>query len=230
MFFIPTGTTEGAPRKTFPYITILIVLLNIAVFLIEYGILASQGEGAFQEFVNQYAYVPLHPFGITLLTAIFLHAGLLHIAGNMVYLLPFGDNVEDRLGHMHYLFFYLFCGVAASLIYAAFNQGSATPLVGASGAIAGVLGGYIALHPRRSQVKGFLWIIIVLFPIRLPAILFIGYWFVMQLFSTVASLGVPTEAGGGVAFLAHVGGFIVGLIIAPLLAKRVSQSTPITAD
>src|SRR6476469_638522 len=211
MFFIPTGTIEAEKRRTFPFVTILIVLLNIAVFLVEYGILASQGEAAFNEFVNRYAFIPNNPFGITLLTAVFLHGGLLHIAGNMVYLLPFGDNVEDRLGHLKYLFFYLFCGIAANLIYAAFNQGSTIPLVGASGAIAGVLGGYIALHPRRSRVKGFFWIIILLFPIQLPAILFIGYWFVMQLFSTVASLGMPAEASGGVAFLAHVGGFIVGL-------------------
>jgi membrane associated rhomboid family serine protease len=142
-----------------------------------------------------------------------------------MYLLPFGDNVEDRLGHARYLLFYLICGVAANLVFAFFNPHTNVPLIGASGAIAGVLGGYIALHPTRSSVRGFLWIIIILIRVRLPALLFIGYWFVMQLFSSVASLGsAATANSGGVAFLAHVGGFLTGLILAPLLAKPAPQT------
>lgn len=227
MFFIPTGTVERTRRQTFPYVTVCIVALNVAVFLVEYAVLASQGEVGFQHFLDRYSFVPLNPFTFTLLTALFLHAGILHIVGNMLYLLPFGDNVEDRLGHVRYLVFYLLCGVAANLIFALFNRGSAVPLIGASGAIAGVLGGYTALYPRNSRVKGFLWIIIILIRVQLPAIVFIGYWFFMQLFSTIVSLGSSAQAsGGGVAFLAHVGGFLVGLVLAPLLARRPSTGPP----
>lgn len=196
-------------------------MLNVIVFVIEFAVLINQEQPAFESFINRFSFVPIDPFSLTIVSALFLHAGLLHIIGNMLYLLPFGDNVEDKLGHFRYLVFYLLCGVAANLIFAAFNQGSTTPLIGASGAIAGVLGGYLALHPRRSKVKGFLWIIIVLIPIQLPAVLFIGYWFVMQLFSTVATLGPAGQTNaGGVAFLAHVGGFVVGVILAPLMARR----------
>ena len=114
----------------------------------------------------------------------------------------------------------MLCGVIATLTYGVFNHGSLTPLVGASGAIGGVLGGYLALHPRGSQVKGLLFLFIILFPVRLPALLFIGYWFLIQVFSSIASLDPEAVAGqgGGIAFLAHVGGFVAGLILAPLLA------------
>jgi membrane associated rhomboid family serine protease len=191
--------------------------------------LMSLGEAGFESFLARYFFVPAslsyNVFQVTLITSLFLHAGLLHIAGNMMYLLPFGDNVEDRLGHARYLLFYLICGVAANLVFAFFNPHTNVPLIGASGAIAGVLGGYIALHPTRSSVRGFLWIIIILIRVRLPALLFIGYWFVMQLFSSVASLGsAATANSGGVAFLAHVGGFLTGLILAPLLAKPAPQT------
>jgi membrane associated rhomboid family serine protease len=204
---------------------VFIVLINIAVFLLETFILLTQGRPAFESFINRFAFVPSslhdHVIALTIFSAMFLHGGLIHIVGNMLYLLPFGDNVEDRLGHVRYLIFYLLCGVLATLVFALFNQGSNVPLLGASGAIAGVLGGYLALYPTGSTVKGFIFLIILLFRVDLPAVLFIGYWFVIQLFSSVASLSnSPTAQAGGVAFLAHVGGFIAGLILAPLLAKR----------
>jgi membrane associated rhomboid family serine protease len=220
LFFIPYGTQEKSARRSFPIVNVTIVVANILVFLLELYVLSTSGQAGFEKFVGTYAFIPdsLGSVGapLTIVTALFLHAGILHIIGNMMYLLPFGDNVEDRLGHLRYLVFYLLCGIGANIVYALFNSGSTIPLLGASGAIAGVLGGYLALHTFGSQVKGFLLIIVVLVRINLPAIVFIGYWFLLQLFSTVAALGV-TEKSGGVAFLAHVAGFIIGLILAPLM-------------
>jgi membrane associated rhomboid family serine protease len=228
MFFIPYGTREDTPRKTFPHVTALIVALNAIVFAIEMNILYRQGDSGLNNFVTHYAAVPnqlFHgsPLQIGLITAMFLHAGFVHIIGNMLYLLPFGDNVEDRLGHIRYLFFYLICGVIATLVYCLFNASSSVPLIGASGAIAGVLGGYLRLYPR-GRVKGFFFIIVLLLPITLPAILFIGYWFIMQLFGSVASLGADTASPGEtVAFIAHVGGFIAGWVLAPIMAIKTNK-------
>lgn len=222
MFFIPYGTRESTPRERFPVVTVSLVLLNVFVFLGELYITGSSGDSGLARFMNHFALVPANvtdgtPFVIGLVTAMFLHAGFLHIIGNMMYLLPFGDNVEDRLGRFRYLLFYLLCGLIASLTFVAFNPHSTAPLLGASGAIAGVLGGYLALF-RGATVKGFLWIIILLIRIDLPAFVFIGYWFVMQLFSSIASIGSSSEQTSGVAFIAHVGGFVAGLVLAPLLA------------
>jgi membrane associated rhomboid family serine protease len=230
MFFIPYGTRELIRRIRFPYVTLLLVLANVAIFIYQVLLLINVGEAGLNSFLDSYAAVPSDitdgtPIEPGLLTSMFLHGGLLHIVGNMMYLLPFGDNVEDRLGHVRYLLFYLLCGLAATLIYTLFNAGSNIPLIGASGAIAGVLGGYLRLHPR-GKVKGFLFIIIVLIPITLPAILFIGYWFVMQLFGSFASLGADAVSSGtSIAFVAHVGGFLAGLVLAPLMALPKSQAT-----
>lgn len=225
MFFIPYGTREETRRIRFPYVTILLVLINVAVFALEVSILAQYGESGLNDFITRYAAVPADltdgsPLAIGLLSAMFLHGGILHIVGNMIYLLPFGDNVEDRLGHVRYLAFYLLCGLISTIVFTVFNAASVVPLIGASGAIAGVLGGYLRLHPR-GRVKGFLFIIVLLIPITLPAFLFIGYWFIMQLFGSVASLGSEAiSTGTTVAFLAHVGGFIAGLLLAPLFALK----------
>ncbi|HSH55290.1 MAG TPA: rhomboid family intramembrane serine protease [Candidatus Limnocylindrales bacterium] len=225
MFFIPYGTREDQPRRHFPIVTVLLVLLNIAVFIYEAMLLAQFGGIGLDAFLGQYAVIPADifdgtPLEISLLTAMFIHGGLLHILSNMIFLLPFGDNVEDRLGRVRYLFFYLACGLIASVVYSAFNANSLTPLVGASGAIAGVLAGYLALHPR-GRVKGLFFFFIILFPITLPAFVFIGYWFITQIFSSVASFGAGAASdAGGVAFLAHVAGFLAGLVLAPLLAPK----------
>jgi membrane associated rhomboid family serine protease len=225
MFFIPYGTIEEKRKKRFPYITAVLLLVNIAVFVFQASLLLESGEAGLASFIQEYAAVPANitdgtPFEIGLFTAMFLHGGLLHIIGNMIYLLPFGDNVEDSLGHFRYLLFYLLTGIAGTILYTVFNAGSTVPLIGASGAIAGVLGGYLALHPR-GRVKGFFFIIILLIPLTLPAILFIGYWFIMQLFGSVASLDAnAVGSAGGVAYMAHVGGFIAGLLLAPLMAQK----------
>jgi membrane associated rhomboid family serine protease len=222
MFFIPYGTREDEPRQRFPYVTLALALVCVGVFIYEMYLMGTGGDAALERFINNYALTPKDvtdgsPLAIGLLSSMFLHGGWLHIIGNMVYFLPFGDNVEDRLGHIRYLIFYIVCGVFATAVFALLNPNSTTPLLGASGAIAGVLGGYLALH-RHAIVKGFLFIIILFIRVDLPAYLFIGYWFVLQVFSSVASLGVNAAEGGGVAFVAHVAGFIVGFILAPLLA------------
>jgi membrane associated rhomboid family serine protease len=223
MFFIPYGTREDTPRRTFPYITALIVIINLIVFAYEASIVYYHGAAGLDDFIMKYASVPADltdgsPLELGLITALFIHGGLLHVAGNLLYLLPFGDNVEDRLGHFRYIIFYLLCGLVATLTYTLFNASSSIPLIGASGAIAGVLGAYLRFHPR-GRVKGFLFLLIILFPITLPAFVFIGYWFVMQIFGSLASFSAEAVSSGTtVAFLAHVGGFIAGLVLAPLLA------------
>jgi membrane associated rhomboid family serine protease len=232
MFFIPYGTKEDTPRRSFPHVTALIVAINVVVFAIEASILATHGTAGLNDFIMRYAAIPANithgsPFEIGLITALFIHGGLLHIVGNMLYLLPFGDNVEDRLGHLRYLLFYLICGLVATIVFTLFNPSSNTPLIGASGAIAGVLAGYLRLYPH-GRVKGFLFIIILLIPITLPAVFFIGYWFILQLFGSVASLGADAiTSGQSVAFLAHIGGFAAGWILAPRMALKLRE--PVSA-
>lgn len=225
MFFIPFGTRENKFKQRFHVITLLFFLLNVAVFVYQLMLVASGGESALVNFIRNFAVIPADItdgsfLEVSLITSMFLHGGLLHIVGNMLYFLPFGDNVEDRLGHIKYLLFYLLSGVAGTLAYVYFNPDSTIPLLGASGAIAGVLGGYLALHPTGT-VKGIAFFIIFLTRVDLPAIIFISYWFAIQLFSSIASLGAAPEETGGVAFIAHVGGFVAGLVLAPLLAATV---------
>ena len=229
MFFIPYGTAEKTGRIRFPLVNISIVLVNIGVFLLAVQALFYSGDPGYNQFIDNLAFVPssLATEGLlqaSLLTAMFVHAGLLHLVGNMLFLLPFGDNVEDRLGHAKYFLFYLACGLAATLIYALFNLDSRVPLVGASGAIAGVLGGYLALHPTGSTVKGFFVFIVIPLKVALPALVFILYWFTMQLISAFTGANQPESPGqGGVAFLAHIAGFVAGFMLAPLFAKPPAQ-------
>lgn len=234
MFFIPYGTREESRKQRFPYITALLVLINVAVFVWQVMLLVNYGDAGLASFLNAYAATPSDitdgtPFEAGLFTSMFLHGGLVHILGNMIYLLPFGDNVEDRLGHFRYILFYLLCGLFSTIIYTLFNATSDVPLIGASGAIAGVLAAYLYMHPR-GQVKGFFFIIVLLIPITLPAILFIGYWFVMQLFGSYASFGAEAVSTGGVAYLAHLGGFFAGLVLAPLMQLKTSTRHHVPAD
>lgn len=227
MFLLPFGTKERWIKRRFHFITLLFFFINVIVFILQFYLLLTGGEEALARFVNRFAVVPSDItdgsfIEIGLLTSMFLHAGFLHIAGNMLYFLPFGDNVEDRLGHLRYFFFYIACGIIAALSFIIFNPDSDVPLLGASGAVAGVLGGYIALHPTGT-VRGILFIFVIFSRVDLPAIVFIGYWFIMQVLSSVASLGTSAQETGGVAFIAHVGGFIAGLILAPLFALNNKQ-------
>jgi membrane associated rhomboid family serine protease len=195
------------PSRTVPFFTIAFIVLNSLAFLFE----LSMSDPALEDFLRAFGVVPADFLWPTLFTSMFLHGGWLHFLGNMLYLWIFGDNVEDRLGHFRYVIFYLLCGAAAALAHVFINPHSALPTIGASGAIAGVMGAYFVLYPH-SRVLALVPLFIFWEIIEVPAILFLGVWFVMQFFSGVGSIAI--EAGvetGGVAFWAHVAGFLAGV-------------------
>ena len=218
---IPLGDSIRARRT--PFVTYVLIALNVFFFFIELG----QGP-RLQEFILQWGAVPARiqrwnedpAVLITLITSMFLHGGWLHLIGNMVYLWIFGDNVEDRLGHVRYLIFYLLGGIVAGLVQVWFSPGSPIPGIGASGAVAAVLGAYLVFYPSAHVLVGipiFFWLEVV----ALPAILVLGFWFVTQFFSGLFSLALVDAAyTGGVAWWAHVGGFVAGLILGPLMQLR----------
>ncbi len=210
------------PRLTLPFMTVVIILVNTAIFLWEFYVDISLGPQAEHQLINTLGMIPARiPLAFTshqvtfgqaflpLLTSMFLHGGWFHLIGNMWFLWIFGDNIEDHLGHLNYVVFYLVCGVGASIVHTIANLGSTMPAVGASGAISGVMGAYVVLFPR-SQVLT-LVPIFFFFTVRLPAVIFLGYWFLIQFFSGIGSLGVKTQ--GGVAVWAHVGGFVLGALL-----------------
>lgn len=209
---------DQIPTKRVPLVTYALIAANVLVFLLEW--LAGSGQEAL---VYEFALIPAEvTAGLDvgdvrdIFTSMFMHAGLAHLLGNMLYLWIFGDNVEDSMGGLKYLFFYLIGGVVASLTHILTNPNSQLPTVGASGAIAAVLGAYLILYPQ-SRV---LTIIPFGFFIRMtmvPAIVLLGFWFVLQFFSGLLSVGA-TEDVGGVAFWAHVGGFVAGVVLARLFA------------
>ena len=206
------------PSSSFAFINLLIILLCIAVWIYEIML----PPYALNEFIYQYGFVPAEfwqrPW--TLFTHMFLHGGWFHIIGNMLYLWVFGDNVEDRFGHLTYIGFYIISGIGAALLqtFIAFAVGNPfIPLIGASGAISGVLGAYMYFFPK-AKIFGFIPIGIFLLPIEWPAMLFIGFWFLYQIINGL--LFLPFAGMGGVAWFAHIGGFLVGLILAKLLPKR----------
>jgi len=206
---------DNSSRRLFPSVTYALVALNVLVFFVE----LVSGDA----FIETWAFVPArflaNPAGdfVTIFTSMFMHGGWLHIGGNMLYLWIFGDNVEDRFGHLRYLLFYLLCGVAATFAQLAFSLGSDIPNLGASGAIAGVLGAYVLLFPRR-RVTVLLGYIVV----PMPALVVIGFWIVLQFFNGIGSIAVSADTGG-VAYMAHIGGFIAGLVLALVLrGKRVA--------
>ena len=207
------------PTRRIPFVNYALIAVNVLVFLWQLS-LGTQGEAA----LYTLALIPLDVTqGLDLgdaravLTSMFMHAGLAHLLGNMLYLWIFGDNVEDALGHFRYLFFYLAGGFAASAAHILLHPASTVPTVGASGAIAATLGAYLLLFPNQR--------VVTLIPLgfflqvaRLPAILVLGMWFVLQLFQGTLSLGM--EQLGGVAFWAHIGGFVFGMLLGPLLRRR----------
>jgi membrane associated rhomboid family serine protease len=201
----PIGDDNSA-RRLQPAVTYALVAANVLVFLGE----LLGGDG----FIVAWSFVPVRfladPAGdsLTLFSSLFLHGSWLHPGGNMLYLWPSGDNAEDRFGHLRFLAFYLACGIAATLTQLAFSSGSTIPHRGASGAIAGVLGAYVLLFPNR-RVTVFAGYGIM----QMPALIVIGLWFVLQLFSGIGSIGAAADTGG-VAFMAHVGGFVAGFVLA----------------
>ncbi len=204
----------------FPLINTLIILLNIMVFVYSWFLAPED----ITNLVNQYAFIPSNflsaPTNLinirNMFTAMFLHAGILHLGGNMLYLWIFGDNVEDVLGHLPYLFFYLVGGIGATLAHVFTNPGSSIPTVGASGAIAAVLGAYLVLYPQ-SRILTFIPIGFFLLLRMIPAAVVLLVWFILQLFQGVLALGGPDI--GGTAFWAHIGGFVFGVICALIFMK-----------
>jgi membrane associated rhomboid family serine protease len=202
------------PSRTTPVVTITLIALNVLVFIYE----LSLGR-AVEAFTLYYGLVPAAFSWVAVFTSMFLHGGFMHVAGNMLYLWIFGDNVEDRMGHGRFLVFYLLCGVAAALAQTITAPDSVVPMVGASGAIAGVMGAYFVLYPQ-SRVLTAIFVLIFFDVVEIPALFFLGLWFLLQLLSGVGSLGVSNAAGGGTAFFAHVGGFVAGIIVGLILRAR----------
>ena len=208
---------DTVPSATFPVVNLAIIAANVLVFLYQ----LSLGP-RFEAFLYTYGLVPRHFALTSLLTSMFLHGGWFHLLGNMVYLYIFGDNVEDRLGHVRYLVFYLLCGAAAGAAQAWTSPHSGLPMVGASGAIAGVSGAYFLFFPT-SRVVTLVPIFFFLQVVEVPAVFFLAIWFVWQFVSGVAMLGEKSDVGG-VAFWAHVGGFLTGMVLAPALRERAAPS------
>jgi len=195
------------PSRTTPFVTIILIAANVLVFLFE----LSLGDGV-EPFIRVWGLVPADFSVVTLFTSMFLHGGILHVAGNMLYLWIFGDNVEDRLGHGRFLAFYLACGLAAAIAQAYISPDSTVPMVGASGAIAGVMGAYFVLYPH-SRIVTLVPLFIFIQIIEVPAIFFLGIWFLMQFLSGIGSIAQTADgAGGGIAFWAHTAGFVAGLL------------------
>jgi len=205
------------PSRTTPYITVTIIILNAMAWLFE---LATPRD-ILPVFLQMYGVVPASFRASTLITSMFLHGSWSHVIGNMWYLWIFGDNVEDRVGHGRFIFFYLLCGAAAAFGQMVMNPASRLPMIGASGAIAGVMGAYFVLYPH-SRVLTLVPLIIYFEVIELPAIFLLGFWFLMQLFSAGAIAVTANSAGGGVAFAAHIAGFVMGIGAVFVFRKRQS--------
>ena len=209
---------DDVPGGASRLVTLALVAANVLAFFLE---LSRPTEAALQSFIQAWGVVPREysagadlapriplPFWSTLLTSMFLHGGWAHLGGNMLYLWIFGDNLEKVMGHVRFLIFYLVCGVAAGLAHIAFNTRSTVPTVGASGAISGILGGYMVMFPRnrvRVLTRGGV--------MAVPAYVMLGLWILIQLVSGFGAVATTEETGGGVAFMAHVGGFVAGLIL-----------------
>ena len=198
---------DDNPRILFPFVTYTIIGINSLVFIYQYFILPPDLLGPI---ISTYALTPADPSVFTVFTSMFMHGGLMHIIFNMWFLWIFGDNIESVLGHKRFVFFYLLCGVGAALLQIQINTGSQIPMVGASGAIAGVLGAYLFRFPRATVHVLVILIIFITF-IRVPAMVVIGFWFLSNLTAGLGTLGI--EETGGTAWFAHLGGFVSGVVL-----------------
>lgn len=227
---------DDNPTRITPFVTYALIALNLAVFVYELSLTPPQLNQFFQLYAvvpkelttsfNSVGGNPITPEWLTLFTSQFLHGGFLHVGGNMLFLWIFGNNIEDQLGHIKYLIFYLACGALAALSQWFFSPMSSIPSLGASGAIAGVMGAYIIRFPQ-AQVLTLIPLGFFITTFRIPAVFFLGFWFVQQAFNGVTSLEAPANIGmesGGVAYWAHAGGFIFGAILGPLLGLFSSDS------
>ena len=222
MLFFPLFDDNPTDRR--PLVSWLIIGACVAVFLWQ----VSLPPGAARAAVLAFGMIPAVVFGdaappiqgalpawLTVVSSMFLHGGWMHLIGNMVYLWIFGDNVEDSMGRGRFVLFYLVCGWVAAMTQAMIDPASRVPLIGASGGIAGVLGAYLVLHPR-ANVRVFMWFFIIIQTINVPAFLVLGVWIVMQLISVPQAL----SADGGVAYFAHIGGFVAGMALVPFFRRR----------
>jgi membrane associated rhomboid family serine protease len=219
--FIPLKDLN--PRRGYPVVNTLLIFTNVAIFIYQ-KTLPPYASKAFmianatipQRIPQWFAgHVSFEVAFLPLLTSMFLHSGIAHIAGNMLFLWIFGDNVEDYFGHLQYLFFYLVCGIGAGLLHVFFNFSSSLPAVGASGAISGVMGAYIVLYPRARVLT-----LVFIFLVPIPAFIILGYWFVLQFLGGITTLAAAAAATGGVAWWAHVGGFLAGVFITKLTERE----------
>ena len=220
---LPIGDDDGTTRGA-GIVTIALIVLNVLAFFVELG---QGSEGALQSFITSWGVVPREysvghdipptiplPYWSTLITSMFLHGGWMHLGGNMLYLWIFGDNLERVMGAAKYVVFYIVCGIAAGLAHILFAGGSTVPSVGASGAISGVLGGYLLMFPQN-RVK----VLTRGGVASVPAIVVLGLWIVIQLVSQLGSIA-ETSQGGGIAYMAHIGGFVAGMALVKLFATR----------
>jgi membrane associated rhomboid family serine protease len=228
---------DDVPTRTVPVVTVGLIVLNVLAFLYQFSLEAGGppgGSRAARDFIFEFGLIPCRLTGgcvappdlpspvLTIFTSMFLHGGLFHILGNMLYLWIFGNNVEDTLGHARFVAFYLLCGVAAALAQTATGPGSTIPMVGASGAVSGVLGAYLLLFPHANV---FTLIIIGFFIriVRIPALIVLGMWIVVQFVNGLVTFSAAVRGGvseGGVAWFAHIGGFLAGLVLLFVLRPR----------
>ncbi|MGO9261323.1 MAG: rhomboid family intramembrane serine protease [Bryobacteraceae bacterium] len=206
---------DTQPSYSKPVVTILLIAVNLLVFLFEF----SLDDYSRNQFIAVYGLTPDNFSVLNIFTSMFLHGGWLHVLGNMWFLWIFGDNIEDILGHGKYLAFYLLCGVAAALTQTFMSLDSRVPMVGASGAIAGVMGAYMVKFPR-SRIETLVFIFVFFTRIDVPAWLMLIYWFAVQFFSGVGSIGYSQASQGGTAFFAHIGGFLAGIALVNLMGAR----------
>ena len=213
---------DDNPTNTYPFVTIGLIGLNILVFLLQ---LMSDVDG--KRIVYAYGAIPhnivsfestqpIHPL-LTLFTSMFMHGGVFHILGNMLYLWIFGNNIEDRLGHFRFILFYLFCGIAAALSHTMVAADSGVPMIGASGAVSGVLGAYILLFPM-ARIHTIIFLGFFVQSVQIPALIVIGFWAIIQIVNGLITQGMPNQ--GGIAWYAHAGGFLAGLISIKLWQPR----------
>jgi membrane associated rhomboid family serine protease len=214
---------DDNPITIKPYVTIALIVINCAVFLYSFAL----GRQGFTEFTfkyglipaeliqgrdlspAQYGYLATSPY-LNVFTSMFMHGGFLHLGGNMLYLWIFGNNIEDVLGHVKFVLFYLLSGIAAAMAFVALSPHSAVPMIGASGAIAGILGAYLVRFPD-ARVYTIIWLFFIIQVIKIPAIILLGFWFFLQLINSSSAL--YSTSAGGVAWFAHVGGFIFGAAV-----------------
>jgi len=212
---------DNNPSRSYPVVNITLLLANVVVFLYQLALPPYDQKLFILSNATIPARIPAFLAGhvgfeaafLPLITSMFLHTGFLHLAGNMLFLWIFGDNVEDSFGHLPYLFFYLVCGLGAGLLHVLFNLGSPIPALGASGAISAVMGAYMVLYPRERILT-----LVFIFVVPIPAVFILGYWFLLQFLAGIDALG--TSAKGGVAVWAHVGGFLLGVLLTQLVRRR----------